>query len=175
MFSVPWVGHICYALEKIGNRCPELLQLSSIWSMGQRLVPLVISSFFTKLKVTWPSPQRSMGTSFSTSSVRLWQLGFHSLLLCPLPRQPLPSTFWPLLFLQLLNSLLCACLAETSDLTLMYCSVLILRVFVSSHQTVSSWKAGTGSYSLLKSGTHPRGSIQMYGVEQSRTIISVPG
>lgn len=35
---------MCFALKKIGNSCPESLLLSHIWSMGQRLAPLVIPS-----------------------------------------------------------------------------------------------------------------------------------
>lgn len=91
------------------------------------------------------------------------------------PEQPLPSAFWPPPSLQLLNSPLVCLFSKNFSSYFDVFQCVDVADFVSPHQIVSSLRAGSRSDSTLKSGTQPRGSIQMCGVEQNQTFISVPG
>ena len=69
---------MCRTLGKIGNSCPELLPLSHIWSLSQRLAPLIIP------RGSGPVPE-GPGEPSDGPPLRLWRLGLRGLLLCPQP------------------------------------------------------------------------------------------
>jgi hypothetical protein len=153
-FSVPWVGHICSALRKIGNSCPELLLLSHIWSMGQQLAPLVIPSFLTKILHAQYPPCSAGSLGFCGLLLRLQpRMAFSPGVLasfCP------PVAKFPLLCLLSRIFLLYCYGLHCVDVYVRVCVRACVWYVPLSQQTVGSWRAGL-RWIVRKPGTLPKG------------------